>query len=96
VQVKAQGIFPIHAAPDRIGRLTIGEPFHILHHDDQRQAPGRHLHRSALGGIEIGKELIVIERAKLSAQVDVEIPFRKSGPHCSSRGVGNGWEGFGA
>jgi hypothetical protein len=68
----------------------------ILHHDHQRQAPGRHFYRSALGGIEIGKELIVIERAELGTQVDIEIPFRKGGPHCSSRGVGNGGEGFGA
>jgi hypothetical protein len=67
VQVKAEGIFPIHAAPDRIGRLAIGEPFHILHHDDQRQAPGRYFHWAALGGIEISKELIVIKRTELRA-----------------------------
>ena len=96
VQVQTQGIFPIHTAPDRIGRLPIGEPFDILHHHDQRQAPGGHFHRTPLGGIEIGKELILIERAELRAQVDVEIPFREGGAYCSRRHVGNGWKGFGA
>jgi hypothetical protein len=96
VQVEAEGIFPIHAAPHGIGRLAVGEPFDILHHDDQCQAPGGHFHRTAHGGIEIRKELIRIERAKLCPQVDVEIALRKSGPYCSRRHVGNGWEGFGA
>ena len=96
MQIEAEGIFPIHAAPDRIGRLAVGEPFQILHHNDQSQAPGGYFHRTARGGIEIGKELIRIERAKLCPQVDVEIAFRESGPYCSRRHVRNGWEGFGA
>ena len=96
MQVKAEGLLPIHAAPDRIGRLAVGEPFHILHHDDQGQAPGGHFHRTALGGIEIGKELIRIERAKLGPQVDVEIAFREGGAYCSRGHVWNGGEGFGA
>jgi hypothetical protein len=33
-EVETQGIFPIHAAADGIGRLAIGEPFHILHDDN--------------------------------------------------------------
>jgi len=65
VQVEAQRIFPVHAAPDRIGGLAVREPFDILHHHDQRQAPGRHFDGAALSGIEIGKELILIERAEL-------------------------------
>jgi hypothetical protein len=96
VQVEAERIFPIHAAPDRIGRLAVREPFHILHHDDHGQAPGGHFHRTALGGIEISKELIRIERAKLGPQVDVEIALREGGADCSRCHVGNGWEGFGA
>jgi hypothetical protein len=95
-EVETQGIFPIHAAADGIGRLPIGEPFHILHHDDERQAPGGHFHGTTLGGIEIGKELIVIERAKLCAQVHIKVAFGKGGPHCSRSRVWNGWEGFGA
>ena len=96
MQIEAEGIFPIHAAPDGIGRLAVGEPFYILHHDDQRQAPGGDFHGAALRGIEIGKELIRIKRAKLCPQVDVEIALRKSSPYCSRRHVRNGWEGFGA
>ena len=96
MQVEAEGIFPIHTTPDGIGRLAVGESFHILHDNDQRQAPRGHFHRAALGGIEIGKELIIIERPELGPQIDIEIAFRKSGPHGSSGDVRNGWEGFGA
>jgi hypothetical protein len=39
-ELKAQGIFPIHAAPDGIGGLAVGEPFDLLHDGDQRQAQG--------------------------------------------------------
>jgi hypothetical protein len=35
VQVEAEGILPIHAAADRIGRLAVGQPFDILQHHDQ-------------------------------------------------------------
>ena len=45
VQIEAQGILPIHTMPDSIGGLTIREPFDILHHHDQRQAPGGYCHR---------------------------------------------------
>jgi hypothetical protein len=33
--IEAEGIVPIHPAPDGIGRLAVGEPFDLLHHDDQ-------------------------------------------------------------
>jgi hypothetical protein len=96
VPVKAQGILPIHTAPDRIGCLPIGEPFDILHHHDQRQAPGGDFHGAPFGGIKIGQELILIERAELRAQVHREIAFGKGRPYCSRSRVGNRWEGFGA
>jgi hypothetical protein len=64
VQVKAQGIFPIHATAHGIGGLPVSEPFDRLHHHDQRQTPEGYFHRTPLGRIEIGKELIVIERAE--------------------------------
>ena len=94
MQVKAEGIFPIHTAPDRISRLAVREPFHILHDDDQRQAPGGDFHGAALRGIEIRQELIVIERAELRAQVDIEVAFGKSGPHGSRGRIWNGGKGF--
>jgi hypothetical protein len=34
-ELKAEGILPIHAAADRIGRLPVGQPFDILQHHDQ-------------------------------------------------------------
>jgi hypothetical protein len=66
----------------------------ILHHHDQRQAPGGHFHGTALGGIEIGKELILIKCAELRAQVHIEGAFGKGSPHCSSGRIGNRWERF--
>ncbi len=72
-QVEAQDIFPIHAAADRIGRLTVGEPFDVLHHHDQGQTPRGHFHGTPLRGIEIGKQLIIVECAELSAEIHIEI-----------------------
>src|SRR5439155_12441419 len=71
----AVGICPIHTAPDRIGGLPIRQAFDILHDHHQGQAPGGDLHGAALWGVEIGKELIVIERAKLGAESDREVAF---------------------
>jgi hypothetical protein len=94
VPVKAQGILPIPAAPDRSGRLPISEPCDILHHHDQRQAPGGHVHGTALGGREIGQELILIKGAELRAQVPIEVAFGKGRPPCSSGRIGHRWERF--
>ena len=47
-------------------------------------------------GIEISKEVLRIERAKLGTQVDLEMAFRKGGAYCSHRHGWNGWVGFGA
>ena len=90
-QVEAEGIFPIHTAADRIGRLAVGEPFDILHHHDERQAPGRHFHRAPLGRIEIGKELILIERAELGAQLHIEVAFGEGGLHRGHCRLWDGW-----
>jgi hypothetical protein len=79
-QFKAEGIFPIDTAADGIRRLTIGEPFDILHDHHERQAPGRHFHRPSLGWIQIGKELIIVEGAELGAQSHVKVPFGERGP----------------
>jgi hypothetical protein len=68
-----------HIAADGIRRLTIGEPFEILHDQDERQASGRHFYRPSLGGIQLGKELIIVERAELGAQSHVQVPFGERG-----------------
>ena len=96
VHVQAQRIFPIDAAPHGIGRLAVRQAFDILHDYDRRQAPGGDLHGAALWGVEIGKELIVIERAELGAEIDREVAFGKGGPHGGSGDVWNGGQGFGA
>jgi hypothetical protein len=92
-EVETQGILPIHAAADGIGRLAICEPFDVPHHHDQRYAPGGYFHGTALRGIEIRKKLIVIERAELRAQVDIGVAFGERGPHGSRGRVWNGWGG---
>src|SRR5262245_27696445 len=68
-QLEAQSILPIDATTHRISGLAIRESFDILHHHDQRQAPGCDLDRMPPVGLEIGKEVLRIERAKLGPQV---------------------------
>ena len=89
MQVETKGLFPVHTAPDRIGRLAVGEPLAILPHHDQRQTPGGHFDGTARGGREISTELILIERAALCPQIAREVALGKGGPHCSRRHVGN-------
>jgi hypothetical protein len=36
VQVETQGMLPIHAAADGVGRLAIGEPLDVLHDHHER------------------------------------------------------------
>jgi hypothetical protein len=42
-------------------------------------------------GIEIGKEVIVIDGTELRVQVDVEIPLGKSGLDGGRRGLRSRW-----
>jgi hypothetical protein len=88
-QLKAEGILPIHTAADRIRRLAIGEPFDVLHHHDQRQAPGRDFHGMPGGRIQIGEELIVVERAELGPEFHIEVAFRERGLYGGHRRLGN-------
>jgi hypothetical protein len=81
---------PLHTAADGIRRLAVGEPLDILHHDHQCQAPGRDFHGTPGGGMQIGKESIVIEGAELGTQRNVEAPLRERGLH---RGYGRLWDG---
>src|SRR5262245_65309331 len=93
-EVETQSILPIHTAAHGISCLAIGEPFDVLHHHHQRYTPGGDVHGPALRGREIRKELIVIERAELGAQVDIQVAFGKGGLHGSCRRVWNGWKKF--
>jgi hypothetical protein len=52
--------------------------------------PGRYLHRTPLGRIDIGKELIIVERAELGTQIHIEVAFGKSGLHGGRGGL---WDG---
>jgi hypothetical protein len=90
-QLKAERIFPIHAAADRIRRLAVGEPFDILHHHDQRQAPGRDFHGTPRGRIQINKELIAIEGAELGTELHIEVALGECGLYGGHRRLGNRW-----
>jgi hypothetical protein len=96
VPVEAQRLLPSHTAPDRIGGLPIRQAFDILHDHHQGQAPGGDLHGAALWGVESGKEMIVLERAKLGAEIDREVAFGKGRADGRGRRVGNGGQGGGA
>jgi hypothetical protein len=66
-------------------------PAIVLHHHDQRHTPGGHVDGTALGRVEISQELILIKRAELCPQIDIEVAFGKGGPHRSRRHVGKRW-----
>jgi hypothetical protein len=42
-------------------------PFDLLHHHAQCEAPGRDVHGTPGGGIQLSKELIVVEGVELGA-----------------------------
>jgi hypothetical protein len=81
VPLTAECVFPVHTAADRIGGLAISEPFDVLHHHHERQAPGRNFYRTPGGRIQISEELIGIEGAELGAQRNIEVPFRECRLH---------------
>jgi hypothetical protein len=91
-QLEAQCIFPIHAPPHRIGGLAIRQPFDILHHRHQGQAPRRDFHGTPATAVEIGKEVIVIERAELGTQVHIEIAFGKGSLDNGCRRLRHRWQ----
>jgi hypothetical protein len=80
---------PIDATTHRISGLAIREAFDLLQHHDQRQAPGCDLDRMPSVGIEIGTEVLRLERAKLGPQVDIQIAFGKCRLDNSGCGLGN-------
>jgi hypothetical protein len=74
-QVEAERICAVHAVTDRNGCLASSEPFDVLHHHRERQAPGRDFHGTPVAGIQIDQELIVIAGAELGVQSNVEVAF---------------------
>jgi hypothetical protein len=89
MQVVAERILPIHTAADRIRRLAIGEPLDVLHHHDQRQAPRGHFHGTPRGRIQIGEQLIVIEAAKLGAELHIKVALGEGGVYSGHRRLWN-------
>jgi hypothetical protein len=62
-----------------------------LHHHHQRYTPGGDFHRAPRGRIQISKELILIEDAKLGTELHREVAVGKSGLHGGHRRLGNRW-----
>ena len=92
--LETERILPIYVAADRIRRLAIGVPSDILHHHDQRQAPGRDFHGTPRGRLQLNKELIAIEGAAPGAQRNVEVPFGERSLYGGHRRLGNRWQGL--
>ena len=89
---KAEGLRPRQAAADGIRRLAVGEPVEIRHDHDERQAPGRDLHGTAVISVHSGPERLLITRAACRAELAREMPCGKGGPHSRRRGLWHGWE----
>jgi hypothetical protein len=66
-------------------------PSIVLHDQDERQAPGRHLHRTPLGRIEIGKELIMVEGVDLGTELHIEVALGKGALYRGHRRLRNRW-----
>src|SRR5260370_19837528 len=75
-QFEPQRILPVNAAPYRLGRLPIREPFGKLHDRHQRQPPGRFDWPTAWSE-QIGELRIVVDAAEEVAHLDIHIPLRK-------------------
>jgi hypothetical protein len=90
-QFETQGVLPIHTAADGIGGLAVGEPLDVWHHHHENQAPRRHLHRAPGGRIQVGEELIILERAELGTQRHREVAFGEGSLYGSHRGLGDRW-----
>src|SRR5207302_6228613 len=72
ISLRIPWVFPIRVSSYRLCRLPIRQPFQKLHHTDQCQPPG------SLGGLttlgkEVGKLLILIDRAERITQLQVDI-----------------------
>src|SRR5687768_7517146 len=89
-QLQTQGVLPIHAAAHGIVRLSVGEPFDILHDGSHGQAPRRDLNGMSAVGIEICKQVVAIKGAEFLMEVDIEIALGKGGLDGGSGGLGHG------
>jgi hypothetical protein len=90
--VETPGLWPIQAAADGSGGLAVGEPGEVRHHQDERQAPGGHLHRAPLGCREISQARLIVERATLGTPVDVEVALGTGRTHRGRRDLWDRWE----
>jgi hypothetical protein len=89
-QGTAEGILPIPAAAPGSGGLAVGQPCTIWHHQHQGHAPRGDVHGTPGGRIQISHALIVVDRAKLSAQRHGAVPFGDRGLYRGHRGL---WDG---
>jgi len=87
-----EGILPIQSTSDSIRGLAIRQVLHELEHRDQCQAP-RRLSGLAVGGKQISKRFIGLDRTKRVTQLHEHIATGKDGASYSRCFFGNGWNG---
>ena len=77
-QFQAQGVFPVDAAPDRVGGLAIGEALDVLEHGSQGE-PGGGGSRLSAGGEELGELVVTVERSEFIGDAEAEGSLGESG-----------------
>src|SRR5262245_55428987 len=88
-QFQAEGIFPIEAGADGIGRLPVGQVLDELKDGDQGEPPGG-LNGSAAAGVEGGEVLVGEDGAQFVAQVEIGVAVGEGGASDPGGVVGDG------
>jgi hypothetical protein len=88
-QFQAEGVFPVDAGADGIGRLPVGQVLEELKDSDQREPPGG-LGGSAATGVEGGEGLVGEDGAQPVAQVELGIAVGEDGASDTGGVAGDG------
>ena len=77
-QFQSQGIFPVDAATDRLGRLPVGEAFDKLQDENQSES-GRRKARLAAQVKQSCELLVLVERTEHIHEVAAKVAFGEGG-----------------
>jgi hypothetical protein len=80
-QFKPEQVFPVDAAANGIGGLSVGKSFGELEDQNQCESPGG-LGGLTLGGEEVSEALIVVKGAELVAKENGGMTVREGGGGC--------------
>src|SRR5262249_37963667 len=88
-QFQAEGVFPIDAGADGLGRLPVGQVLDELKDGDQGEPPGG-LGGSAAAGVEGGEVLVSEDGAQFVAQVEIGVAVGEGGASDPGGVIGDG------